>query len=567
GRGAVLRAESPRGPTWWAVPVAVFAVYWPCLFAGLVYDDWVNFDRNQPLRDGDWFALVTQPYYGPDTTYWRPITSLLMGLAYQAGPCGVHLLAIVLHVLAAYAVAAIARQLLGDARLALFAALLFALHPLQVESVAWASALPGVPSGLFLLLATRSVSSWANGSGRRLPWSAAAWLSCCLLAKESGVVALPLLAIVVSTAGGSRPRSAKFAVVGAVALVGAAWFAVHAAMVGWRPVLGDDGPWIAGAAQMTVRAVVLLFWPWPLTPFRAHPHAIGSASLDVVAVVVVAAGAVAAIVAWRRLAVRWRIAGALAVLPLLLSAVTYDAVGPHPLTDRYLYSAVGGFALLVTASIGRHFVALATLVAVCGASAFVQCHVWQDDSTFVAHVLELTPGDQSVHVLAGTNALRAGDATGLRRARCEFRAAIHLQPRVLDAFDRRQLAAALAGLAWCEVIDSDRGADRARCALAGRFRQALELDPLYVPAWVGLGVARGMSGQFEAALDAFARALAIDPLCPEAWFNLGRTQVDMGRRADARHSLRRALQCAPGLAAAAALMNELDVHDVAAARR
>lgn len=557
--GARSRAwpSSSRSEIGWLVPAAVLAVFWPSLFAGLVYDDWVNFHRNQALRDGDWLALVTRPYYGPDTTYWRPITSLSMGLAFLAGPFGVHLLAVLAHGLAACVVGAIGRRLLGDRHLALFAALLFALHPLQVESVAWASALPSVLSGLFLLLSIRGVLSWSVRNDAPPPWSAAAWLLCALLAKESGIVALPLLVVVAFGAGTLRPLAAKLAVAGAGVVLGAAWLAVHVAMVGWRPVFGDGLAWVANVAQMVVRQIALLLLPWPLTPFRAHPDDVGSTALDVVFVVAAAGCLLSAIVAWRRLAARWQIAGALMAAPLLLSAVAHEAVGPHPLTDRYLYASVGGFALLVVAAVGRRYVALGALAVAYGAVAFVQCRVWQDERTFVTHVVRHSPGDPSVHVLAGALALRAGDTEGLRQARHQYRVSLDLWPQRTDAFANRQRAAALAGLAWCDFHESGGGDSRIGPALVGRFRAALAVDDRYVPAWVGLGVAYGLNQRFQEAQAAFTSALAIDPLCPEAWFNLGRTQLDMGSAAEARESMRRALRCDPNLTAAADLLAEL----------
>jgi tetratricopeptide (TPR) repeat protein len=556
--GALPRGEPhwSRAASWWCVPLAVLVVYWPCLFAGLVYDDWVNFDRNQPLRDGDWLALVSRPYYGPDTTYWRPLTSLAMGLAYQAGPFGVHLLALVLHTLAALTVGAIARLLLTDHRLALFAALLFALHPVQVESVAWASALPGVPSALLLLLSVRALLLWSRGnSAAQLGW-AAVWLLGALLAKESGVVAVPSLAVVVLATGGPRSRAAKLTVIGGAVLLCGLWLVVHAAMVGWRPVLGEHGSWLGGVATTIWRQVALLLVPWPLTPFRAHPLEAGAAAWNAAAIALTAVGCVAAVLAWRRLATPARIAGALATAPLVFAALTHDAVGPHPVTDRYLYASVSGFVLLAVAALRRRVVVLGALTVVYGAMASFQCRAWQDDRAFVAHVARIAPEDATVRVLAGELAARRGDAAGLRRAREHYRAALEHWQHRHDAFALRQRAAAIAGLAWCDFRDHAT-LQRAKAGLGERFREALTHDARYVPAWVGLGVACGLEARHDEAVAAFATALAIDPMCPEAWFNLARTQLDLGRHDDARDSLRRALRCNPALAVAAAQLPEL----------
>lgn len=563
GNTGVLRAEalalrrSARISSWWWVPVAVVAVYWPCLGAGLVYDDWINFDRNQALRERDWWALLTQPYYAPDTTYWRPLTSLAMAFAYQLGPAGVHALAMLCHASAALVVGAIARQLFGDARLATFAALLFAVSPLQVESVAWASALPGVPAGLFVLLTLRSVLSWANGNNLCWPWAAALWLGLAFAGKESSLLAVPLLAVATFAAGGSRSRRAKWVVVGAATLLAAAWFVLHVAMVGYRPVFGQGLAWVAGAAQMVVRQVVLLVWPWPLTPFRPPPHELGGAWLDAAAIAAVLIAAVVAVVVSRRLSGRLRFAGALAAAPILFATLTYDAVGPHPLADRYLYLAVAGWALLVAAALRRQLLVLLLLVVVSGAAAFAQCRVWHDDRSFVAHVFAATPGDASVRVLAGGLALRDGGAEGLQQARRHYQAALDLWAMRPDPFARRQRAAALAGLAWCDFHDPASGAAQLGPALVARFREALAQDVDFVPAWVGCGVACGLNRRYDEALAAFAFALAIDPYCPEAWFNLGRTQLLIGRGAEAADSLRRALHCDPRLVAAEHLLASL----------
>lgn len=559
---AVSRAKAlvPRDSahiTWWLVPVAVFTAYWPSLGAGLVYDDWINFDRNQALRDGDWWALMIRPYYGSDTTYWRPLTSLVMALAYQAGPAGVHALAMLCHTLAAIVVGLIARQLFGCAHIARFAALLFAVFPLQVESVAWASALPAVPAGLFVLLTLRSVLSWTNGNNGRWPWHSGVWLCLALACKESSVLAVPLLGVVVFATGGPRPLRAKWAAVGAATLLGAAWFVSHVAMVGYRPMLGHGLAWLAGAAQMVVRQVALLVWPWPLTPFRAPPHEVGGAWFDTAAIAAVLVAACFAGVYARRLTGRYRIAGALTTMPILFAAVTYDAVGPHPLADRHLYLSVAGLVLVIAAVLRRRLSVLTVLVAVCGAVSFGQCRVWHDDRTFVNHVLAIAPEDASVRVLAGELALRDGDDEGLQRARQHYHAALSLWAHRPGPFAGRQRAAALTGLAWCDFHDPTIAAEQLGAGLVARFREALAQDDDYVPAWVGCGVACGLDRRYDEAVTSLTIALAIDPYCPEAWFNLGRTQLLTGRDAQAVDSLQRALHCDPRLAAAAHLLASL----------
>ncbi|MCA8950371.1 MAG: tetratricopeptide repeat protein [Planctomycetes bacterium] len=557
GAGSTVERHWSRTATWWLLPMLALAVHGPSLSGAWVYDDWNNFDRNQALRTGDWVGLVTRPYYGHDTTYWRPVTSLLMAVGYLAGPLGMHAIAIALHVLTAGVLASIGRRLLGDPRLALCAALLFTLHPLQVESVAWASALPSVPCALFTLLTVRSVSIWSTGEGDRPPWPAAAWLLGALLSKEAGVAAVPLVIAIVFGAGCSRPRMARLAVSGLAILLAVLWFALHVAMAGYRPVLGDDAAWVAGTAHMWFGQIALLLVPWPLTPFRAHPSEIGGPLIDLAVVLALIACIAFACARWRRLAQRWQIAGALTALPLLLAAVTHAAVGPHPLTDRYMYGSLGGFALLVAALIGRRFVLLGALVLAYGGMTVAQVRVWQDDRAFVSHVCRHSPNDASVHVLAGNLALQSGDAAGRTTARREFETALGLWSERTDDFAERQRAAAIAGLAWCDFTDPARAAATLGPSLIERFRRAVNHHRRYVPAWVGLGVALNLNARFDEARMAFETALALDPMCPEAWFNLGRLQLDLGQCDAACESFRAAVRCKPDLEVAHELLARL----------
>lgn len=535
--------------------ILALLAYWQSLPGGMVYDDWVNFDRNPALRERDWLALLVEPYFGPDTTYWRPLTSLAMAVACHVGPLGLDLLALAAHTAAAVVVGALGWRLTEERRVGSAAAVLFLLHPLQVESVAWASALPSVLGGLGALLALHSALSWSLRNEPCWPWHMAGWLGLGLLAKESAVSIVPVLAVAIWL--GSRPWQAKCLAVGALLGTVGVWLSVHVALVGWRPVLGSGWDWWCGCGAMVVQQVGLLAWPWPLTPFRAHPQeAVGGVPLGACLVVAVALSAVALwCIASRRFAARWRLGAALSLAPLLLSAVQHDAVGPHPLADRHCYLTVSGVGLLLAVWMGHRHLRWAGLSMVYGTLTFCQGQVWRDDASFVAHVAATTPDEPCVQVLVANQALRCGSAADLGTARRAYLRALDRQPRTSHEFAQRQRAAALAGLAWCDFLDpSARVAPR---RLRERFEAALVEDRRHVPAWVGLGVALGLELRFEASADALTWALSIDPWCPEAWFNLAQTQLDLHQTDRAVASLQAALHCDPRCQPAADLLVRL----------
>ncbi|MCD6680258.1 MAG: tetratricopeptide repeat protein [Burkholderiaceae bacterium] len=78
-----------------------------------------------------------------------------------------------------------------------------------------------------------------------------------------------------------------------------------------------------------------------------------------------------------------------------------------------------------------------------------------------------------------------------------------------------------------------------------RFGNALKLDPRFVEAHNGLGVALGLQGRFDESAEAFGAALAIDPAAAHVLSNLGFAQMKAGRLHDARHSLGQSLALDP----------------------
>lgn len=554
---------------WWLVPCVILLVYWPCLSGELVHDDELNFPRNAALREGDVWLLVTQPFFREHLFYWRPLASLVMALGYCAGLFSVHLASLLLHVLVTYLAFRIARRVLGDARAALGAAVLFAVHPVQVESVAWASAVAGPLSSLFVLLAVDALQRWSPERGQWWCWRVAVWVLLALLSKENAVAAVPLLAALACGSEGTRPRSRWLVLCGWLVVVTAAWLALRALVMGRvlapavpAPLAPGPLAFVAGALEVLLRQVGLLVVPWPLTTFRPLQHAAvadGAAGLVAVLGVLVAVVLLCAWV-WWRLAARWRLALALCIVPLLLPALTHRSLGEFPLVDRYLYLSVLGFTIAVAGVAGRHVVVLALAAAAGGVVSFNQCAVWHDESTFVANGLAHAPHNATVHVVAGNLHLsmrRSPDPDPFAQARREYAEAIRLTDQRTDFVGVQRRAAALIGLAWCDLLDP-RVVDEAALNRAVEcFRTALADNEAAVSGWVGLGVAHALSRQFEPAREAFVRALAIDPQSPQAWFNLGRMQVDTGQVDGARRSLEQALRCDPRLDAAAQLLAEI----------
>ena len=146
-----------------------FAVFSNSLFNGFAYDDLTQILENQLIRSWSnlpdaltkevWFWRVQQDKdpektEGPTTPYYRPVFMIYLMLGWQlfgASPAGWHLLNVLMHLLAVYLAFLILEKISGDLRVTGVATLLFAIHPLRSESVAWISGSTDLFLALFLL--------------------------------------------------------------------------------------------------------------------------------------------------------------------------------------------------------------------------------------------------------------------------------------------------------------------------------------------------------------------------------------------------------------------------------
>ena len=191
--------------------IAIFAAFGGAVHHGfLAYDDKSVLVENPRLVQPSWsnaialFGEVRDEAYLP---LWYlayfPELVLFTGSGAAAGQsaalgadraCAVHIASLCWHLLAAWLVFLLAEQMLQSRAAALIAALLFALHPLQAESVAWASGRKDQVSLVLLLLALLAcVRCWRVPRG--LPWAAAVLVFVGSFAKGSMVVAPALAAL------------------------------------------------------------------------------------------------------------------------------------------------------------------------------------------------------------------------------------------------------------------------------------------------------------------------------------------------------------------------------------
>ena len=191
-----------------AALVLLFAAY-GALYARTVHYEHVWRDvpglTENPIYEGPWLAglSASQEGYGPVAYLSHRLDRELYG----ESPAGHHAHSVVLGALALALVLTLARRWLRDDRKALAVAAVFALHPLQVESIAYVSARGDLLAALFALAALALALRGADQSARRWPWvllSSAAWLLS-LLSSDT-YIGLPLALLLIGWSMG-RPRA------------------------------------------------------------------------------------------------------------------------------------------------------------------------------------------------------------------------------------------------------------------------------------------------------------------------------------------------------------------------
>lgn len=289
------------------------------------------------------FTSFDGPNYGPLKVLSLAVDYRLWGSA----PPGYHLTNLALHAANALAIYWLLLRLGESTSLALVVSLLWALHPAQVESVAWVSERKNVLSTFFFLLAFHV---YLGLSERPRPRGYAFLLVlfvCALLAKINTVV-LPAIIALYEVAVRSRLRARDLALAGALLVVGVGPAAVN--LIG-NPVIGAHYHGGSLAVTMKTSSTVvprylgLIVWPTGTSWYHAvtlHDSWLDPMVLLGVATVVVIVAAVLALALRRRSEAFW-VAWFLVTLSPMLNLVPFPAL----MADRYLYIPILGPLVLL----------------------------------------------------------------------------------------------------------------------------------------------------------------------------------------------------------------------------
>ena len=258
-----------------------FVVFSGALANGFVYDDNPQILQNDFILNFHlWKRIFTGSvwsFQGGKTNFYRPLQFACYWILYRIGgpnPAVFHLLNLLIYAASAWLVYRLARELFNNDVVALAGALLWALHPVHVEAVAWISALPDVGFAFFMLLALLCFLRAERDVGMRRRYHLLAALSffVALFFKEMALsfpFLLPVYWFFLGKPERWLRRALRWSPYAAATL---AYVAVRHLMLGYVTQGGrlwEIPPRVVGAALgLLGQDTKILFWPVHLNVFR-----------------------------------------------------------------------------------------------------------------------------------------------------------------------------------------------------------------------------------------------------------------------------------------------------------
>src|SRR5437870_3351410 len=547
------------------IALVTFVPFLPTLDNQFVnWDDDDNLVENPHYRGLGWTHLRwmwTTSHIG----HYAPLTWMTFGLDYLLwgmNPVGYHLTNLLLHAANAAVFYLVARRILGLAlpgpaqrgnvglaASAAFAALLFAIHPLRVESVAWATERRDVLSGLFYLL-TLLVYLRAGEQGERGRsgyWASVGLFVCALLSK-SMAVSLPVVLLILDVyplrrLGGARgwwgepARRIYLEKIPFVLLALAASGGAFIPQIEGRNMPSLDELSVLG--RLAVSAYGLRFYLWKTVfPVSLSPLYELRGQDPLALPFLLSYGVVPAVTALA-LILRHRLPGLpaawLAYVVILLPVLGMFQNGPQIAADRYTYLAGLGWALLASAGMlaawrRRSFLVTGLAVVLLlgfGTLTWNQVRVWHDSEKLWRHAVAIDPGSSIGQLSLGLALARHGK---LAEAVEHYEAALRLEPGYVDADYALGNALARQGK-LAEAI--------------AHYEQALKTKPDHADAHSNMGAALVGQGKLAEAIEHYQQALRAKPDHADAHTNLGEALAQQGKLDEAIEHYRRALEIRP----------------------
>ncbi len=503
--------------------MAIATIYGQTLgFALLYYDDNEFVFANSHVAPGLTASGIHWAFTDGPFGEWYPLAMLSHMLDCQifgSSAWGHHLTSVLLHAAASIALFLVLWRMTTELwPSAAVVAILFAVHPQHVESVAWIAERRDVLSGLFFVLTLAAYLGYVR-RGRWWPYYGLLLLLFALgLMAKAMLVTLPALLLLLDfwplsrwgaaadtpdwTRSLTRPSLGRllwekvplFALAVGDALITLRTHGIEGAALAWPARIGN-------AAVFYVTYLIQFFYPVDLAVYYPYPTGLLPAWQVIGSVAILAIASIAAVIARRRYP--WFFVGWFWYLGMLLPVIGLSHVVAIATADRYMYLSGIGLCIGLVWGVARASARLPQRRAILTASAAVasllltaaawrQTSFWHDDETLWRHALAVTSDNGQAETMLADALVRDNrfdDAIALYRQ-------AELHPCTSAPFNNLG-----------NILSSQGKLDEA----IDQYRQGLKLSQTSSDLYANLGTALALQKQDGEARQSFERAVAINP--------------------------------------------------------
>lgn len=553
---------------------AVIIVYWPVkMYQFVQFDDGAYILNNPWVREGLSLSNIAWAFQSAHASNWHPLTWLSHMLdvsLFGLDPGRHHVINVLIHMVNSVLLLRILKRMTGKLWLSSVVAALFAVHPLNIESVAWISERKNLLCTLFGLLTLGAYVRYIEGPGVKNYLLVFLLFLLSLIAKPM-LVTLPFLLLLLDCWPLDRFRDKQpdknkmahqvtmsqifllakekiplFALSGASCIV---TFLVQQSSGAVKPL--ETYPLLLRIENSLIsyfRYIIKTVWPFDLAVIYPYPKSIPAwkitGSLLVFFVITVWV-----IRRFRRhayLAVGW-----FWYLGTLVPVIGLVQVGPQAMADRYAYIPVIGLFIALTWGGSQLFMKLRIrheIPAVVSGALFLfmtivscqQVRHWKDSIRLFQHAVDVTASNPIAHQ---NLALALAAVNRLDEAVVHFNEALRVEPSVPTAHNN-------LGTVLLKQGKHDEAMHH--------FSEALRLKPEFSGALYNLGNALAAEGRLKEAIGQYKKALAITPADAEIHNNLGNAFSGQNNTAAARHHYEKAISMHPSFVPA--LLNLAKSH-------
>ncbi len=548
--------------------LVTLATYWQ-----VCNNEFVNFDdpeyvtENPQVQAGLTLKGIVWAFTTGHALNWHPLTWIshmidcqLYGLNAQ----GHHLTNLLFHAVNTVLLFLVFRRMTGAVWQSAFVAVLFAVHPLHVESVAWVAERKDVLSSFFWILTMWTYASYVENPSPYRYLLTLIFFALGLMAKPM-LVTLPFVLLLLDwwplgrtpiaqsgevknqrMAESIHPKDRLslnlrllwekiplfFLVAVSSVVIFAAQYKDAVARLGQFPI----NIRLANALVSYVAYIVKMIWPTNLAVLYPHPgntlpnwQVVGAGLLLV---------CVSGLFIW---AAQWRpypAVGWLWYIGTLVPVIGIVQVGVQSMADRYMYMPLVGLSIIIAWGVPdfvarwRHrkiWLAIATgvLLLVLMGRTWSQVRYWRDSITLFEHAVNVTANNPVAHYNLGVALAEQGR---IAEAIAHYSEAVWINPEYAMAHNNLGV-----------VLDSQGQIKEAMV----HYSEALRIKPDFWEAHNNLGTALESQGQITEAIANYSEALRIKPDFWQAHYNLGVALTKQGRIAEAIAHYSEALRIKP----------------------